>query len=158
MISCTFEDMGKASLRHVTVNALVLKSGKILLEKRAERLTNGGKWGLVGGFVDRNETLIESIKRELFEETGYLAKSVQFLAVIDNPKRRGEDRQNICFVFVCGVGEKEGNPDDESTAIEWFDLNHLPSEEEMAFDHHEIINMYLKHKDKSFVTPLFKSK
>ena len=47
MINCTFEDGGKASLRHVAVHAIIEKSGKILLEKRALRFLEGGKQELL---------------------------------------------------------------------------------------------------------------
>lgn len=157
MISCVFENGRKASLRHVTVNALIIKDNQLLLEKRAESLSGGGKWGLVGGFADRDEILIDAIKREIYEETGYRTRNLQFFAIVDNPNRIGEDRQNICFVYVCELGEKEGESDLESTAREWFDLDNLPKEEEFAFDHLEIIKFYLKNRDKEFPIPLFKS-
>ena len=71
MINCEFENGNKASLRHVVVDNLVLKDGKILLVKRTGKLLEGGKWGLAGGYVDRDETVKEAAKREILEETGY---------------------------------------------------------------------------------------
>lgn len=56
MITCTFEDGGRGKLRHAVVNAIILKENKILLVKRSPKITEGGKWGLVGGFMDRDET------------------------------------------------------------------------------------------------------
>ena len=34
MITCKFEDAGGAKLRHVTVNAVVIKDNRVLLGKR----------------------------------------------------------------------------------------------------------------------------
>lgn len=147
MINCIFEDNGKASLRHVTVNALIFKNNKLLLAKRAANLSNPGKWGLVGGFVGRDEDIVTAIAREIFEETGLRIFNLKFLTVVDNPNRAKEDRQNICFIYSCEAGEQEGKPDNESTEISWFDLNNLPSDQEMAFDHSEIIQFYLKNKE-----------
>jgi 8-oxo-dGTP diphosphatase len=156
MITCTFEDGGTGSLRHVVVNAIILKDNKLLLTKRSPRITEGNKWSLVGGFVDRDENLEEAIKREIFEETGYRTTEIKLYMVLDKPDRRNEDRQNVAFAYICKIGEQEGQPDWESTAQEWFAFNSLPKEEEMAFDHLEVIQIYLNNKD--FVTPLFISK
>src|ERR1035437_6409276 len=156
MITCTFEDGGKGELRHVVVNALIIKNDKLLLTKRSPKITEGNKWSLVGGFVDRDETLEAAIKREIFEETGYRTIETKLFMVMDNPDRRNEDRQNVALAYVCEIGEKEGKPDWESIAQEWFDLDSLPNEEEMAFDHLEVIQIYLKNKD--FVTPIFRSR
>jgi ADP-ribose pyrophosphatase YjhB (NUDIX family) len=143
-------------LRHVVVNALIIKDNKLLLTKRSPKITEGNKWSLVGGFVDRDETLEAAIKREIFEETGYRTIETKLFMVLDKPDRRNEDRQNVAFAYVCKVGEKEGKPDWESIAEEWFDFDSLPKEEEMAFDHLEVIQIYLKNKD--FATPLFRSR
>jgi len=70
MITCTFENGNRASLRHVVVDNLVLQGDRILLVKRAVQLIEGGKWGLVGGFVDRDETIRQAAAREIMEETG----------------------------------------------------------------------------------------
>ncbi len=150
MITCTFENKGKGNLRHVVVNAIILKENNILLVKRAKKLKEGEKWGLIGGFIERDETLEEGLIREVFEEVGYRLKKVSFFTVIDNPNRKGSDWQNINFIYICEAGEKEGKADWESTEQKWFDLDNLPREEEIAFDHLEIINLYLKYKNTSF--------
>lgn len=150
MIACTFEDGGRGNLRHVVIDALIVKNNQLLLVKRAESLVEGGKWGLIGGFVEREETVEKALSREVFEETGYRLRTIKFFTIIDIPNRKNEDRQNIAFVYICETGEKEGNPDNESTKQEWFDLNNLPKEEEMAFDHFKIINLYFKHRNNTF--------
>jgi ADP-ribose pyrophosphatase YjhB (NUDIX family) len=142
MIQCTFEDGGQASLRHVTVDTLVLKDGKILLVKRTGRLLEGGKWALVGGFVDRDETTAQAAAREIHEETCWTVKDITLLKINDNPDRPKEDRQNISFVYVCQALEKTGEPDDESDDQQWFALDELPPAEQIAFDHFDNITFY----------------
>ena len=151
MITCTFENGGKGSLRHVVVNAIIIKDNKILLAKRSEKIKEGGKWCLAGGFMNRDEGLAEALGREVFEETGYKIKSAYLFTIIDIPKRRGSDWQNVDFLYVCEAGEKEGSLDWETSEIKWFDLDNLPSQEEIAFDHFQVINLYLENKNK---TPL----
>ncbi|MBP6880124.1 NUDIX hydrolase [Candidatus Saccharibacteria bacterium] len=141
MISCQFEDGNKASLRHVTVDTVVFNSEKtqILLVLRAMRLLEGGKWGVVGGYMDRDETMEQAARREIYEETGYELESIDFQYFNDNPDRPGEDRQNVSFIFTAVAGKQTGIPDDESSEIHWFDIDKLPDKSKIAFDHAEII-------------------
>lgn len=150
MILCTFENGGIGNLRHAIVDGLVLKDNEILLVKRDIKLSEGGKWGVPGGYVNLNENLEQAIARETFEETGYRVSDIKLFTIVDSPLRRNDIKQNIGFVFVCRVGEKEGKPDLESSEQKWFDLDNLPSQEEIAFDHLQIIHAFLKNKD-SFI-------
>jgi 8-oxo-dGTP diphosphatase len=143
MIHCEFENGNKASLRHVVVDTLVLKKGKLLLVQRAKQLSEGGKWGLVGGYVDRDETVEQAVEREVFEETGYKIADITLLKVISNPNRPHEDRQNISFVFYCKALEKEGESDWEVTDQKWYDFDKLPPKNQIAFDHYDDIQAYL---------------
>lgn len=154
MINCKFENGKEASLRHVTVDTLVLNKNKILLIKRTGKLLEGGKWGLVGGFVDRNETLKEAVERETMEESGYKIKNIKLLTIRDNPDRPKEDRQNISFVFICEALEKIGDSDWEVDDQKWFDLSNIPDQEEVAFDHYEDIQLYLKHLENKIPLPI----
>ena len=63
MITCAFEDGHPARLRHVVVHAVVEREGALLLVRRAAHLLEGGKWGLPGGFVDRDETVAQGALR-----------------------------------------------------------------------------------------------
>jgi 8-oxo-dGTP diphosphatase len=156
MITCFFEKGTEAHLRHVVVDILVLKEDKILLVKRTKTLMEGGKWGLVGGYVERDENLQEAAEREIFEETGYKIKDIILLTIRHNPDRLHEDRQNISFVFFCTALEKEGKPDWESDERRWFSFDELPPEEKLAFDHPLNIELYLKYKRENFPLPVFK--
>jgi len=144
-------------LRHAVVNVIVLKDNKILLGKRSGKIIEGGKWGLAGGFVDRDETIREAVEREVFEETGYRVSNVTLLAIIDDPNRPNDaERQNIAFVYFCDAGEKEGNSDWEVADQQWFAFDGLPKNEEIAFDHHEFIQLYLKYKKEKLSIPILK--
>lgn len=67
MITCTFENNNKALLRHVTVNAIIIKDRQVLLGKRGsfngKPISESGKWGLLGGFFDRDENLTQAVKQ-----------------------------------------------------------------------------------------------
>ena len=144
MIQCKFENGHEASLRHVVVDTLILKDNKVLLVKRAPHLLCGGMYALVGGYVDRDETIEDAVVREAKEETGYDVVVDSLLRIKDSPNRPKEDRQNIGFAYIAHAVEQTGKPDNESTEMGWFDLDKLPSEDEFAFDHYEDIKEYKK--------------
>ncbi|MBI5127470.1 NUDIX hydrolase [Candidatus Roizmanbacteria bacterium] len=154
MINCSFENDNKNSLRHVVVDMIVVKDNQILLVKRAPQLTNGNKYALIGGFMERNETSKQAALREIMEETGYKAEIISLFRIVDNPDRRGEDRQNISFVYLVKPLEKIGAPDHEVKELKWFDLDKLPKPEEFAFDHLDNINLYLQHLKNPFQLPI----
>ena len=154
MITCYFEKNEQASLRHVTVDCLVLQHEKILLVKRHPKLLEGNKWGLVGGFVDRDETTKQAVNRETLEETGYTIKNITLLTVRDNPNRPHEDRQNISFIYFCEALEQVVKRDWENIEMKWFNFDELPKEEEFAFDHYKNIELYLKYKKEKLTLPI----
>ncbi len=160
MLTCTFENQGTAHLRHVAVHAIAIQAGKILLVKRAPNLINGNKYGFPGGYLELDETVAEGCLRELKEETGYDGQIEALFSICDNPHRQGEDRQNVAFSYLVTVGEKTGQPDHESTAVEWFDLDDLPAEPEFAFDHWAHLAEYQKyaHQPQNIHLPIMISK
>jgi len=143
MIHCFFESGTRALLRHVVVHAVVEKNGALLLVRRAAHLMEGGKWGLPGGFLDRDETLSQGVLRELREETGWEGAVASLLRVNSKPDRPHEDRQNVAFDFIITPHHKVGEPDAESTAVEWIPIEHLPPMDSLAFDHGETLTLYL---------------
>lgn len=159
MIKCTFEDGNQVSLRHVCVDTLLIKDEKILLNKRGtfggRKILEYGKWGVIGGFVERDENLEQAVRREVKEETAWLIKDLFLLRINDDPNRPKEDRQNFSFVFVANVDVKDGESHDEEVlSLQWFDLNNLPDEEEVAFDHYENIELYKKWLKENFSLPV----
>lgn len=155
MLTCIFEDGGKGLLRHVVADTIVLKDDKILLVKRTATLLEGGKWGLVGGYMDRDETVAQTAAREVMEETGYQIKDLNLLAIVDRPDRPNEDRQNVAFLYFCTATDKVGEPDWESDEQKWFAWDELPPTEQLAFDHADHIKLYLKYIKKPFQIPIF---
>lgn len=148
-----FESGSPASLRHVVVHAIVERDGALLLVKRAPHLSEGGKWGLPGGFLDRDETLVEGVLRELREETGWTGDVRRLLRVNSRADRPREDRQNVAFDFVIAPHERVGEPDHESTAVEWVPIDRLPPLDDIAFDHGETIRRYLAQRERAHEAP-----
>lgn len=160
MINCEFENGNKASLRHITVDVILVKDNKVLLGKRGslngKPILESGKWGLPGGFMERDETLSESIKRETFEETGYKIKNLQLLTIVDNPNRPKEDRQNVNFVYIAEVDDHIDSHDSETTELKWFDLDDLPEKDLIAFDFYDNLELYKKYLKENLILPIIK--
>jgi ADP-ribose pyrophosphatase YjhB (NUDIX family) len=154
MITCSFENGNKATLRHVVVHALVEHDGCLLLEKRDGPILETGKWSLPAGFIERDETLEQCIVRELLEETGWKGEVVSLFRINSNPNRPHEDRQNISVEFIVKAVEKVGEKDWESSKVEWIPIDKLLPFEEFAFDHGESIRLYLEYLKKPFPIPL----
>lgn len=154
MITCAFEDGNQALLRHVVVDTIVCKDDQILLVKRTGKLLEGGKWGLVGGFVERDETIAQAVAREVHEETGWQIKELTLLRIKDDPNRPKEDRQNVAFVYFCTATEKTGEPDWESDDQQWFAWDKIPDDEAMAFDHAEEIALYRQYQRGGMAIPI----
>jgi 8-oxo-dGTP diphosphatase len=154
MIICTFENGRRASLRHVVVHAVVEKDGALLLVRRAPHLLEGDKWGLPGGFLDRDESLRDGILRELREETGWEGQVSALLRINSRPDRPGEDRENVAFDFVVTPVRRVGEPDEESSAVEWVPIDRLPPLHTLAFDHGDTVHLYLASRGKPGHVPI----
>ena len=153
MITCAFEDGGRALLRHLAVHAVVERNDSLLLVKRAPHMSQGGKWGLPGGFLDRDETLVEGALRELREETGWEGRLLTLLRINSRPDRPHEDRQNVAFDFVIEPIEKRGEPDAESSDVQWIPMDQVLSFD-LAFDHMDTVRAYLDFRRRLVTTPI----
>ena len=87
------------NVRNCVNDIMVVKDGKVLLIKR-KRNPQKGWWALIGGYLDWDETLEESVSRELKEEIGLSVNSIKFLGVYSDTGRDLDGRQNIGHCFV----------------------------------------------------------
>lgn len=154
MITCTFENGNKASLRHVVTHAIVERDGSLLLEKRDGPILETGKWSLPAGYLERGETVEQGVLRELLEETGWKGEIVSLFRINSNPNRPHEDRQNISIEFIVKPIEKIGEKDWESSKVEWIPIEKLLPFDEFAFDHGESIRLYLEYRIHPFPLPI----
>ncbi|HKC14980.1 MAG TPA: NUDIX hydrolase [Patescibacteria group bacterium] len=156
MITCQFEDGGKAKLRHVTTAAIVKNNkDEVLLVRRAPGQLNENKFTLPGGFLNRDEDSREGAIREMFEETGLEGKISYLFHIVDTPNRPKEDRQNVEFRYVVEVVGGEEKLSSETTEIKWVSEKTLPPDEEFAFDHRKTIIKYFDHLREPITLPVF---
>jgi ADP-ribose pyrophosphatase YjhB (NUDIX family) len=102
----------------------------------------GGKWALVGGFVDRDETIKQAVAREVMEETGYEVGDITLFRIIDTPDRPGEDRRTSCSCTFASRASGRACPIGNRPRFDGSRWRHRPSEREFAFDHYSNIRLY----------------
>lgn len=98
-----------------------------------------GMWALPGGFMDMDERLHNTAKRELMEETGIQLDELQFFDVYDDPQRdpRGRTIGIVYYALVPQPIKPEAS--DDASSAQWFSIEELP---QLAFDHKLIIDHF----------------
>ena len=102
---------------------------EVLLLRRANTHYMDGRWDFAGsGHVEAGETASQAVCRELFEETGLLAKpgDARFLHVSHRIK------EPTYYDFYFEIRKWEGEPSirepDKCSAMAWFPLDDLPED------------------------------
>ncbi len=86
------------------VGGLVVNEAQELLLVRRARDPGKGKWGLPGGFVDRDETIEAALIREIQEETGLTVLETRYL--LSHPNTyvyHGVAAPVIDLFYICRV-------------------------------------------------------
>jgi bifunctional NMN adenylyltransferase/nudix hydrolase len=133
----------------MTVDAVVVQSGHILLVKRGD-MPGKGLWALPGGFLNQEETMLDGAIRELKEETKIkvpipvLKGSIKESKTFDAPNRSARGRTITQAFFIdLGVGElpKVKGSDDAEKAF-WVPFKDV-KQEKMFEDHFHIIDNFI---------------
>ncbi|MGY0466969.1 NUDIX domain-containing protein [Kitasatospora sp. cg17-2] len=126
----------------LTADAVVIRSGSVLLIQRADEPYKGS-WALPGGYVDEGETTRAAAARELEEETGIVADPEELAQVgaYDAPDRDPRERVvSVAYLLEVASGQ-EAVAGDDAAAVAWWPLDALPP---LAFDHALIVADALK--------------
>ena len=121
-----------------TAAIICKKENSILLAKRAFEPAKG-EWGLPGGFIELNETLIEAAERELKEETNLKG---EFIRIISTCSHYGTLFGDILLIGLeMTVNDfSMMRAGDDAEEIASFDLDDLPN---IAFYcHNKFIDEY----------------
>lgn len=78
------------------------ENGEVLLQKRADNHC----WGYAGGSVELDEVVEDAARRELFEETGLIAREMELFGVFSGKDTHyiypnGDEVSNVDIVYLC---------------------------------------------------------
>lgn len=123
--------VGHRALLQVGASVIVEDNkGRILLQKRSDNHC----WGYAGGSVELDEKVEDAAKRELFEETGLIANSLELFGVFSGESTHyiypnGDEVSNVDIVFICRDYSGELiRQEDEVEQLKFFDIEELPKQ------------------------------
>jgi ADP-ribose pyrophosphatase YjhB (NUDIX family) len=117
------QDIGYATPR-VGVRGAAFRDGKVLMVREV----SDGRWAIPGGWADVNQTPRECIEREIWEESGFIARAVKLAAVWDR-QRHGFPPNPISIYtmfFICELTGGAPRPSIETSEIGFFAEEELP--------------------------------
>ena len=106
---------------------ILSQSGKILLQKRADK----GTWGLPGGAIELGESSVEALVREFYEETGITVRVHKLLNVYtkySDSYPNGDEAQVITILYLVKPENTVSNNSfvsDETLDLEFFDVSDI---------------------------------
>jgi 8-oxo-dGTP pyrophosphatase MutT (NUDIX family) len=122
--------IGKKPLMMCGASVIVIRDGKLLLQKRKDN----GCWSYHGGCLELGERLEEAAVRELYEETGLKAGPLKLFGIFSGPELHhvypnGDEVYVVDTVYVCDCfsGEEKAEAS-EVLELKWFPLDAVPDE------------------------------
>ncbi len=105
--------------------------GKLLLARASSRLTLRGRWFLPGGGVQHGENPLESLRREIEEESGLRVSPGPLLDVLSDVRTipDGTSLHTVRLIYRVESWEGTLRPESDGTtdAVGWFTLDEVRS-------------------------------
>lgn len=122
--------IGSRPIIMVGANVLVAnEENQLLLQLR----TDNNCWGLPGGSMEPGESLEDTAKRELYEETNLIANELSFFNVYSGKEfyyryPHGDEVYNVVATFICKNYKGELTAEkNEVSSLRFFLIDDLPS-------------------------------
>ena len=111
----------------VGVGVVVLKEENVLLIRRG-RPPRLGEWSLPGGAQSVGETVQETARREVLEETGVSIQNPEFFEVVDSIIKDDDGRVKVHYTLIdYWANWESGTPQgaDDAQQAEWVPFHKL---------------------------------
>ena len=124
------------------------QSGKILLQKRADK----GTWGLPGGAIELGESALEALVREFYEETGIEVRAEKLLNVYtkySDSYPNGDEAQVLTILYLVSSENSISTnffSSDETLELGLFDHRDVQNIEIVNQQHQDMINDFFENK------------
>lgn len=124
------------------------QSGKILLQKRADK----GTWGLPGGAIELGESALEALVREFYEETGINVRVEKLLNVYtkySDSYPNGDEAQVLTILYLVSSETSISTnfyTSDETLKLEFFDYRDIQNITIVNQQHQDMINDFFENK------------
>lgn len=101
------------------------RTGRMMLNLRSETVTYSNNWGFVGGKIERGESAIEALYREIAEELGESIPSIEDIIPFDVFCTKNEKFKYYSFIVIV---QEEFIPElnDESAGYSWVKIGNWP--------------------------------
>lgn len=123
----------------IAVGVLVIENERILLGKRHPKLVGGGRWCVPMGRLEYGEAIRECGLRELWEESGLVAREIRVLSV-HNVILPTSHFLTFSLLAIDISGEAQVRSPLEITEWGWFSLDNLP--EPLFYPIREMVAVY----------------
>ncbi len=110
-----------------TSHLILIKDEKILLLRRFNTGYEDGKYSVVAGHLDGNETFLQAMLRESVEEAGVSIKPENLKVVhVMHRKCANEERIDFFIEAKSWAGEPKNMEPHKCDDLSWFELDNLP--------------------------------
>jgi 8-oxo-dGTP pyrophosphatase MutT (NUDIX family) len=110
------------------VYAVIMEEGRLLMLLRQNTGFMDGKYGLVSGHLEANETLAEALAREAKEEANIIIEKIHLGMVLFRFRVDSESDDYVDFFFIVDdyKGKISNNEPDRCRELKFFPLDDLP--------------------------------
>ncbi|WP_432650078.1 NUDIX hydrolase [Huintestinicola sp.] len=139
--------VGHMPIQHTTASIIVEnEKGEILLQKRKDN----GTWSYCGGSVELFERVEDAAARELLEETGLKALSLELFGIFSGEEQHyiypnGDEVSTIDILYICRsfTGALKCQPE-EVESLNFFDISDIP--ESISPPTREPLRQYIEYR------------